>query len=129
MDSDDVRAAVITAGKRHYAAASAGDAAAVAELFCDDVLYSHSNGLREGKGAYLERVESGMYRELKIEHEPDHVWVLGDVAVVAATQASTGKVGHYEWPEPKQSVSLDVWCRRDGRWQLLAHHMTLLQTS
>jgi hypothetical protein len=24
-----------------------------------------------------------------------------------------------------EAASLDVWCHRDGRWQLLAHHMTL----
>jgi ketosteroid isomerase-like protein len=126
MDDDVARDAVTAAGKRHYAAASAGDTAALGELLADDVVYAHSSGLREGKGGYLERVARGQYRELVVEHSADQVWVTGDVAVVAGTQRSSGRVGPYEWPEPQTSVSLDVWCHRDGRWQLLAHHMTLV---
>jgi hypothetical protein len=127
MDPENVRAAIAAAGKLHYAAASAGDSATLDGMLSDDVLYGHSSGLREGKRAYLDRVASGLYRELTVEHSADQVWVVGDIAVVAATQRSSGKVGPYEWPEPQESVSLDVWCHRDGRWQLLAHHMTLVK--
>jgi ketosteroid isomerase-like protein len=126
MEQDSARDAVAAAGKRHYAAASAGDTATIDELFADDVIYGHSSGLREGKSAYLQRVATGLYRELTIDHSADQVWVMGDVAVVAGSQRNSGKVGSYEWPEPQESVSLDVWCHRDGRWQLLAHHMTLV---
>jgi ketosteroid isomerase-like protein len=126
MDQDDAREAVAAAGKRHYAAASAGDTAAIDELFADDVVYGHSSGLREGKSAYIERVATGLYRELTIEHSADQIWVFGDTAIVEGSQRNSGRVGSYVWPEPQESVSLDVWCHRDGRWQLLAHHMTLV---
>jgi hypothetical protein len=29
---------------------------------------------------------------------------------------------------PQVPVSLDVWCRRDGRWKLLSHHIAMVRT-
>jgi ketosteroid isomerase-like protein len=126
MSVEDVRKAVEAAGKQHYAAASACDTTAIDELLCDDVVYSHSNALRDDKSGYLDKVASGLYRTLEIDHSVDHVWDLGDVAVVAGTQISSGAVGSGTM-DRTESKSLDVWCRRDGRWQLLAHHMTLVR--
>jgi uncharacterized protein (TIGR02246 family) len=127
MNADHPREAVIAAGKRHYEAAIAGDTSTVASLLCDEVAYTHSNGLREGKSGYLEKVASGLYRGLKLEYSASEVWVFDDVAVVTATQLNSGQVGSHDWTTPQESVSLDVWCRRDGRWQLLAHQVTLVR--
>ena len=129
VGDEDVRAAVVAAGKRHYAAASAGDAEAIDELFADDAIYSHSNGERDDKAGYIRRVASGQYRSFVIDHSADHVWTLGDdVAVVAGTQI-TSDTGANGLLSDTRSASLDVWCRRDGRWQLVAHHMTLVLDS
>jgi uncharacterized protein (TIGR02246 family) len=123
---DEVREAVEAAGKRHYAAASAGDTATIDELFCEEAAYSHSNGVNTPKGEYMQMVADGNYRTLAIDHSVEDIWLLADdVAVVRGRQVSSGKIGHVEMKETK-AASLDVWCYRDDRWQLLAHHMTLV---
>ena len=125
IEIEEVRRAVEAAGRQHYAAAIAGDAAAIDELFCDEAIYSHSEGRAEDKSSYMDRVATGRYRGLEIDHSVEHIWLLGDdVAVVRGRQISSGGVGNVEM-ENTEAASLDVWCHRDGRWQLLAHHMTL----
>jgi len=127
MESDSVREAITSAGKRHYAAATAGDAATLEGLIADDVVYTHSNGHRDDRRMYLDRVAAGLYSQLNVEHSPDQIWVFGDIAVVVGTQVNSGKVGTFDWTEPRESVSLDAWRRHDGRWQLIAHQTTIVQ--
>ena len=123
---EEVRAAVEAAGKRHYAAASAGDTATIDELFCEECEYSHSDGRNTPKAEYMQMVADGNYRTLKINHSVEDIWLLADdVAVVRGKQISSGKIGGVVMNDT-QAASLDVWCHRDGRWQLLAHHMTLV---
>ena len=123
---EEVRAAVEAAGKRHYAAASAADAATIDELFCDEAEYSHSDGRNTPKAEYMRMVADGNYRTLKIDHSVESFWLVADdVAVVRGRQLSSGEIGGVVMRETK-AASLDVWCHRDGRWQLLAHHNTLI---
>jgi hypothetical protein len=123
---DEVRAEVEAAGQRHYDAASAGDTATIDELFCDEAAYSHSNGVNTPKDEYKKMVAEGNYRTLKINHSVEGIFLVADdVAVVRGKQISSGKIGGVEMKETR-AASLDVWCHRDGRWQLLAHHMTLV---
>src|ERR1700722_12608215 len=112
---DEVRAAVEAAGKRHYAAASAGDAATIDELFCDEAAYSHSNGINTPKAEYMQIVGEGNYRTLHIDHSVEDIWLLADdVAVVRGRQVSSGEIGRVVMKETK-AASLDVWCYRDDR--------------
>jgi ketosteroid isomerase-like protein len=123
---DEVREAVEAAGQRHYTAASACDTATIDELFCEDVAYSHSNGVNTPKAEYMQMVAEGNYRTLHIDHSVEDMWLLADdVAVVRGSQLSSGRIGGVVMNETK-AASLDVWCFRDDRWQLLAHHMTLV---
>jgi uncharacterized protein (TIGR02246 family) len=123
---EEVRAAVEAAGKRHYAAASAGDTATIDELFCEECEYSHSDGRNTPKAEYMQMVADGNYRTLTIDHSVESIWLVADdVAVVRGRQLSSGPIGGVVMRDTK-AASLDVWCHRDGRWQLLAHHMTLV---
>jgi uncharacterized protein (TIGR02246 family) len=124
MSTEDARAAVTAAGKRHWDAAMAADGDAIEELFCDDVAYYHSIGSLDTKSEYQERVASGLYRDAKIGFSPDQVFVIGDTAVVTATVVVSGKIGGAMLDEERKHVAVDTWCRRDGRWQLLAHAIT-----
>jgi ketosteroid isomerase-like protein len=116
---------VIAATNCLYEATRTGDATALAELLCDDLGYFHSNGGNDEKSTILEKVGSGVYKGVeKIDFQPERVWVVGEVAVVVATVITTGMVGEYNVTGRTVS-SLDVWRHLDGRWQLLAHHLTL----
>ncbi len=123
---EEIRAEVEEAGRRHYAAASAGDAKTIDELFCEEAAYSHSEGRNTPKPEYMQMVADGHYRTLKIDHSVEDMWLVADdVAVVRGRQLTSGEIGGVTMRETK-AASLDVWVHRDGRWQLLAHHMTLV---
>jgi len=129
MDVDDIREAVEGAGRRHLAAAMAADTQTLADLIADDVLYSHADGVAEGKDAYLARVAAGLYLTIAMEHSADHIRVLSDdVAVVRGTTISNTTPGSAFKMENLRASVLDVWARRDGRWQLVEHHVTLFGT-
>jgi ketosteroid isomerase-like protein len=123
--TDAAAEAVVAATNRLYEATRTGDAATLTELLCDDLGYFHSNGGNDEKSTILEKVSSGLYRGVeKIDFQPEKVWVVGEVAVVVATVITTGMVGEHSVTGRTVS-SLDVWRHLDGRWQLLAHHLTL----
>jgi uncharacterized protein (TIGR02246 family) len=134
MDVEEIRREVEDAGRRHYAAAMAGDAEACAELLAEELVYTHSNGLTDyGKAAYLhDHVASGNYvaMGMTVDHSVDRIVVLrDDVAMVKGKQISntTGGEGRFKM-EGQEAGSLDIWVKREGRWQLLAHHMTLVRS-
>ena len=125
VTEDTAAEAVVAATNRLYDATRTGDAETLADLLCDDLGYFHSNGGSDEKSTILEKVSSGLYLGVeKIDFQPEKVWVVGEVAVVVATVITTGMVGEHSVTGRTVS-SLDVWRHLDGRWQLLAHHLTL----
>jgi uncharacterized protein (TIGR02246 family) len=133
MDLEQIRREVEEAGRRHYAAAYSGDAEALAPLLGEELVYSHSDGHYEGKAAYIENfVANGRYVEMELTgtHSVERLVVLGDgVVMVRGKQVTntSGKDGRFKF-EDQEACSLDVWVKRDGRWQLIAHHMTLVRS-
>ena len=61
-------APIVAADEKRRAAINANDAAALAPLLAEDLIYIHSNGLAEGRAAYLDRVRSGpgRYQNLNV---------------------------------------------------------------
>jgi len=129
LDVEAIRAAVADAGRRHLAAAMAADTDALADLIADDVLYAHSDGIPEDKDGYLRRVASGLYLTIAMNHSVDHIRVLADhVAVVRGTTISNSTPESAYRMDNLKAYVLDVWAYRDGRWQLVEHHVTLAGT-
>jgi uncharacterized protein (TIGR02246 family) len=121
-------ATVKAAQKRLYEAAMAADAEAIDELLADDVGYFHSDGHRDDKSGFRATVAKGSFRNVKIDFAPDEVWLVGDAAVLAGTVTATRELDDGV-VQLRENSSLDVWRRRDGRWQLLAHHLTPLPSA
>jgi uncharacterized protein (TIGR02246 family) len=121
-------ATVKAAQKRLYEAAMAADAETIDELLADDVGYFHSDGHRDGKSGFRATVAKGSFRKVKIDFAPDEVWLVGDAAVLAGTVTATRELDDGV-VQLRENSSLDVWRRRDGRWQLLAHHLTPLPSA
>jgi hypothetical protein len=80
--STDDAAAVLAAEDRRYRAMIETDLATLDRLLDDRVSYAHSSGVRDTKDAYLEKVRSGYYDYLRIDHPVERVEVVGDTAVV-----------------------------------------------
>jgi hypothetical protein len=121
MPADDVRA-VLAAEDRRYQAMLDADLSLLDRLFADQLSYAHSSGVRDTKGEYLHKIESGYYDYLRIDHPVERVEVVGDTAVVVGRMTADLTVGGT--PKTIDNLALAVWTRATGDWQLLAYAPT-----
>ncbi len=115
-------AAVLAAEDARYRAMQDADLDALDRLCADELSYAHSSGVRDTKDEYLGKVRSGYYQYLSVEHPVERVEVVGDTAIVVGRMTSDLVVGGT--PKTIDNLSLAVWVRREGDWQLLAYAPT-----
>lgn len=113
-------APIVAADEKRRAAINANDAAALAPLLAEDLVYIHSNGLTEGREAYLDRVRSGPGRYQNLKVSDFTVRRRGDSAVCdGAVCFEYGAPGGK--PIVVDARFLAVW-RRDGdAWRLAGY--------
>lgn len=107
---------------RRYAAMTSNDLDALAALFHDDLVYTHSSGLVDTKASYLESLRSGRTRYLEVEQREQHVRLLGDVALVrGASHIEVDVTVNGEKVRKSLDLrSLAVWTATAAGWQFLA---------
>jgi ketosteroid isomerase-like protein len=91
---------------------------ALERLLAGDLVYVHSSGTVDDKTKFLDALRSGRSRYVRIVPEVTNVRVFGDIAVINGR----GKfLVHTQDQKLDLSLSyLDVWAKRDGRWQMIA---------
>jgi ketosteroid isomerase-like protein len=108
------------------AAVKANDFAKLESLLSPDLIYTHSTGVIEDKGAYLKALKSGNQKYDEIAHSNLRVKAYGgDSGVVTAKVRMAGK--SKGTPFDNQLLMMHVWVKQGGRWQLAAHQTTRLQ--
>lgn len=118
------RADLSRAIELRYAAMTAGDAEALAELLHEELVYTHSRGNRDTYASYLARVSAGELAYGPIEHR-DEIRPLGDdVAMVVGEMRVEATVRGQS--RPLANAFLGVWTRAGGRWQMVAYQPTPL---
>ena len=123
MSTDDA-GAVLAAENGRYRALVENDLATLDRLFDDRLSYTHSSGVRDTKDAYLEKVRSGYYDYLRIDHPVERVEVVGDTAIVVGRMTCDLTV--QGTPKTIDNLALAVWARTGGDWRLLAYAPTSL---
>jgi Domain of unknown function (DUF4440) len=121
--SDDV-AEVVAAEDRRYQAMIDTDLATLDRMLDDRLSYAHSSGARDTKAEYLEKVRSGYYDYLTVDHPVERVEVVGDTAMVIGRMTSDLTVQGVR--KTIDNLALAVWVRADGDWRLLAYAPTTL---
>jgi len=113
-DAEDVNAAE----EARYAVMIAQDRAALAAILADEFIYHQPSGRVQDKAGYIEQVTAGEVRIRKAERYDIKINVYGNTA----TATGSTKVDVELKGEPKQFDLrfLDVWVKRDGRWQIVA---------
>lgn len=120
--TSDAERAVRAAEDRRYAAMRDGDVATLDELCADELSYTHSSGSRDTKAEFLEKVGSGHFVYLRIDHPVDRVQVYGDTALVIGRMGADLEVQGR--PRTLDNFALAVWTRTSGAWRLVAYAPT-----
>jgi ketosteroid isomerase-like protein len=119
---EDVAGQISALEARRYAAVTAGDVAALDELFAADLVYTHSDASADSKQSYLEKLASGHFKYGPISHPEHRIVVHGDCALVFGDMR--GEVQVAGQVRVLNSRSLAVWVRENGSWGLLAFQPT-----
>jgi ketosteroid isomerase-like protein len=107
-----------------YEAMKNADVSVMGQLFADDLVYQTLQGMTYDKPGYVALFKSGDVKINSFRRENSRVKFYGDSATVMAHAYLDAVVKG----EPRQLALfyLNVWAKRDGRWQLVARQSTLL---
>ena len=119
---EDVAEQIRALEDRRYEAVTAGDVAALDELFAADLVYTHSDASVDSKQSYLEKLTTGHFKYGPISHPEHSIVVHGDCALVFGDMR--GEVQIAGSVRVLNSRSLAVWVREHGSWVLLAFQPT-----
>ncbi|HEX8651173.1 MAG TPA: nuclear transport factor 2 family protein [Pyrinomonadaceae bacterium] len=109
---------LIKLDKDWTAAELKGDKAAVSKVVADDYQGTTAEGKVQDKAQYMEGIKASTDKDVADDY---NVRVLGDMAIMTHRGTVTTT------KESFQYRSTHVWAKRDGRWQLIAHHGSNIQ--
>jgi ketosteroid isomerase-like protein len=112
---------VLAAVEAWKQAALKGDAAALGELYHDDLAYTHSNAMTQTKAVAIasETKATGIYNGIEMRDIDLHVY--GDTAILEYKLNLTHFAG-----DTAHLHEIMVWLKSPRGWQLLARHATKL---
>ena len=112
------------AEQKWTAAVTSKDQAALEAFLAEELVYTHSTGLVEDKGQYLQALTSGNQKYDSIDYEAPAIQTYGSTAVVATKVVMTGLTKGQ--PFNNRLRLLHVWVKKGGQWNLVAHQTTRL---
>ena len=113
---------IIELENQRIAAMIAGDETTLDAVLADDLIYTHSTARVETKTEFIDNVTSGRTRYVSFEREDVNIRDYGDTAVV--TGHAKLHVTTSDRDLEFQVQFLDVYCRLNGSWQMVAWQST-----
>ena len=102
------------------------DVATAERFWAAEYVFINPRGERVSRDARIANLRERRTSFDSLAHAPDeeviHVYMYGNMAVYTARLTIKGRYGGRA--ERGESRALDVWIRRDGRWQKLASQLT-----
>jgi ketosteroid isomerase-like protein len=105
-----------------YEALKNADARLMDELFADEFVYQTLLGATHTKSSYIAAITGGDVKLNSFKRENSRVRFYGDTATVMATTHLD--VAFKGEPRQVSLFYLNLWVKRDGRWQLVARQST-----
>src|ERR1044072_5377654 len=101
-----------------------GDMAKLGQLLADDLTYTHSSGRVDSKEQFLDSLKTGAVKYESMTHSNVKVSLYGNTAVMRGE--SDMKLQSGGRPVAFRIRFLNVYVKKDGRWQLTAWQSTRL---
>jgi len=121
----DEKQQVMAAEQARIMALDSSDVPALERIMADDVTYVHASGKVDTKTSYLDAIRSGKLHYISWVAKNLQVRVEGSAAVVNG-EYSVRVTDSRVQPNPFNIdiFILEMWARRDGRWQQIAWQST-----
>jgi ketosteroid isomerase-like protein len=103
------------------------DVGTLARLLAEDLSYTHSDGRKDTKESLLNLIAAPAMHYLGIDYSNQEVIDCGDTVIVRGTARIRLLRDSGERPD-YLVLFLDVWVRRDGRWQTMGWQATRVAT-
>ncbi|MBL8384373.1 MAG: nuclear transport factor 2 family protein [Burkholderiales bacterium] len=114
---------ILALENRRYQAMVAADVAVLNELLADDLIYTHSNAVIDTKQSYIDGIVGKRWHYTKAERPEERIEVFGDCARVTGHIRLT--LGNPDGSSRTVNGRfLNLWLRRNGKWQLAAWQST-----
>ena len=106
--------------EERWAALVMPDTAKLAELFDDEMVYTHSNGMPDSKATYVANIGAGTYRYSRIDREDVRIRLFGATAVVTGRARIVSALEAGEFKVVARFSA--VWAHNGGRWRFVCWH-------
>jgi ketosteroid isomerase-like protein len=122
---DDEKQQVMATEQARVAALDASDVPTLERIMADDVTYVHASGKVDTKASYLAAIRSGQLHYISWTPKNLQVRVAGDAAVING-EYSVRVTDSRVQPDAFNIdiFILEMYARRDGRWQQIAWQST-----
>lgn len=127
VDQSEALRRLYEADDERYRAMQANDADALAPLFAEDLVYTHSSAVVDNKQQYLDAVREKRMRYLAAQRHDAVVRLYGPVAVMHGRV-----IMQVETPDGKKDLHnlfQAVWVERDERWLLASWASTVIPSA
>lgn len=107
---------------KRYEALIAADHELLNDLYHDDLIYIHSNGVKENKHEFINNVVSKKYRYLKMKREDEDIRIIGSFGII------TG-IGFFETMLSGKILEVrvhfhSIWVRNLDGWKFYSWQAT-----
>jgi ketosteroid isomerase-like protein len=99
-----------------------GDTETLDHMYADELAWTNPSGEILTKAQVLANLKSETQNFFRIKHDDRSLLVYGDTVVLTAHTVSTERYKGNTFNYPRRSTN--VYIKRDGRWELIAHHAT-----
>lgn len=113
-------AEILALEEQRYAAMTANDLDALARMFHDELVYTHSSAVVDDKASYLEALRSGKTRYRSAKRFEERVRFAGDTALVTGRAEMEAEINGA--PKSLRLRYLNVWTKTPAGWKFLAWH-------
>lgn len=100
------------------------DANAAAAILADTFISVDHHGTLLNKARYLADLKDQSFRPEEISNSDTSIYLYGDVAVVTSAYRTKGSDNGK--PFSHRGRFTDTWIKRNGKWQCVADHETLI---
>ena len=115
---------ILALEEERFAAMIARDFARLQLLVHDELMYTHSSGVVDGKATWLDAMKSGRVKYKKAECSQRKVRMYGDTALITGRAQIEAEIGGE--PKTLKLLFLNAWTKTPQGWKFVAWQSTPL---